>query len=268
MKSWPNFLLTKISKRKKFILSAFLLSLGFGVIEISKIPWRYQAIFLLTVLTYFLVAWSLIDGLFGIEWFTVLILPTLFTTSVGLFYFLLPGVWFTRVPVIILYGLGIYVLLLVGNIFSVAAIRTIQLLRSAQAVSFLLTLVTSFFLYDTVLSFRFMFWTNFLLVTLVSFPLVFQGLWSVNLEEKITPKLLFYTLGLSLVQGETVVAFSFWPVNVVIGSLALVTTLYISLGLAQQHLAQRLFSRTVSEYFGVGAAVLLIIFLTTRWGGG
>jgi len=266
-KFWQKFALGKISKRKKFVISALLLSLGIFGIETSNISWRYQAIALLAGLTYFLSAWSLAEGLNGIEWFAVLVLPTLFTAGVGLFYFLLPTAWLTRIPVIILYGLGIYILLLVGNIFSVAAIRTIQLVRSAQAVGFLLTLVTSFFLYDTIFSFRLDFWLNFLLVMLVSLPLVAQGLWSINLEEKFSWKLLVYTLSISLIQGETAVAFSFWPVTVAVGSLALTTMLYISLGLAQQQLAQRLFPKTINEYLRVGAIVLLVIFLTTHWGG-
>ncbi|MGB9706727.1 MAG: hypothetical protein ACPLXP_01440 [Microgenomates group bacterium] len=267
MKFWQNLRAKKISKRQKFVISAFLLSLGLLGIEISNISWRYQAIALLIGFAYFLSAWSLTEGLGGVEWFTVLVLPTLFTAGVGLFYFLLPAAWLTRIPVIILYGLGIYILLLVGNIFSVAAVRTIQLLRSAQAVGFLLTLVTSFFLYDTILSFRFAFWLNFLLAMLVSFPLIVQGLWCINLEEKITLRLLIYTFAFSLIQGEVAAAFSFWPVKVAVGSLALSTALYISLGLAQQQLAGRLFPKTINEYFGVGIIVLLVIFLTTHWGG-
>lgn len=256
----------KISKREKFVISAFFLSLGLLGIEISDISWRYQAIGLLTAFTYFLSAWSLIEGLAGVEWFTVLILPTLFTSGVGFFYFLLPAALLTRLPVIILYGFGIYILLLVGNIFSVAAIRTIQLLRSAQAVGFLLTLVVSFFLYDTIFSFRLEWWVNFFLVMLVSFPLVLQGVWCIDLEEKLASRLRLYTFGLSLIQGEMAAAFSFWPVTVAVGSLALATTLYIGLGLGQHQLAQRLFPKTINEYLYVGIVVLLVIFLTTHWG--
>lgn len=257
----------KLSKRKKFVLSAVILSLGFLAIEISHILWRYWAIGILTLFTFLLTAWSLIEGLAGIEWFTVLILPVLFTSSVGFFYFLLPPSWAIRLPMVFLYGVGIYIILLVGNIFSVAAIRTIQLLRAAQAVGFLLTLLISFLFYDTIFSFRFPFWFNFLLTFFISFFLVIQACWSINLEEKLTRRLLLYTLALSLIQGEMAVVFSFWPVSVAVGSLALVTTLYISLGLVQQHLSQRLFPKTIAEYFRIGLVVFLVIFLTTRWGG-
>lgn len=260
-------MLKKIGKRQKFILSSLLLSAGLLAIQMADISWRYEAIAGLAFLTYFLSAWSLIEGLTGIEWLTVLILPTLFTAGVGLFYFLVPARWVTRFPVICLYGFGIYALMLIENIFSVAAIRTIQLLRSAQAVGFLLTLITSFFLYDTIFSFRLDPWFNFLFVILLSFPLILQGLWCINLEEKITKKIWFYSIELSLVLGEISLILSFWPLTVVVGSLALTTMLYIILGLAQHHLSEKLFQKTINEYAGVGIVVLLVIFFTTQWGG-
>ena len=256
-----------ISKRQKFVISAFLLSAGLLVIQISNVPWRYQAIGALTILTFVLSAWALSEGLNGIEWLTVLILPTLFTAGVGLFYFLIPSGWITRIPVIISYSLGLYALLLTENIFSVAAIRTIQLLRSAQAVGFLLTLATSFFLYDTIFSFKQDALLNFLFVALVTFPLALQGLWSIKLDEKIPKKIWLYSVSLTLCLAEMALVFSFWPVSVAVGSLALTTVLYLMLGLSQHDLNERLFQKTVNEYIGVGISVLLIILLTTHWRG-
>jgi len=256
-----------ISKRQRFIISATLLSFGLLAIQLANVSWRYQAIFGLTILTYLLSAWSLREGVSGIEWLTVLILPTLFTAGVGLFYFLLPSSWLARLPVAALYGLGLYALLLTENIFSVATIRNIQLLRAAHAVGFLLTLLTAFFLYNTILSFRFSFWLNFIFVFLASFPLFIQGLWSVKLEEKISGQIWFYSLALSLIVAEGALALSFWPVTVSADSLALITVMYVVLGLTQHYLSQRLFRRTINEYLTVGIIVLAVILITTHWGG-
>jgi len=256
-----------ITKRTKFIISATVLSLSLLGIQLANIPWRYESIIGLTVLTALLSGWSLKEGLSGIKWLTVLSLPILFTAGVGLFYFLLPSTWLARLPVAIFYGLGIYALLLTGNIFAVAAIRNIQLFRAANAVGFLLTLLTAFFLYDTILSFRLPFFMNFVFVFLASLPLFIQGLWSVNLEEEITTKIWFYSLALSLILAEGALALSFWPVTVSAGSLALVTMMYVVLGLVQHHFSQRFFRRTVNEYLIVGVVVLLVIILTTPWGG-
>lgn len=264
-KKWP--LRAAITKRQKFILTAALLSTGLLLIEVTNISWRYLAISLLALTTYLLSAWSLKEGLKGIEWLVVLILPTLFTAGVGLFYFLISASWLTKLPVILLYALGIYTLLLTENIFSVAAIRTIQLLRSAQAVGFLLTIVAAFFLYDTILAFRLDPWFNSLLVALVSLPLVVQGLWCVGLEERISRRAWIDSLGLSLALGEMALAFSFWPLTVAVGSLGLTTALYVLLGLNQHSLHERLFRKTINEYVGVGIAVLLVLVLTTKWGG-
>jgi len=262
-----NKLIFSLDKRKKFVITAFVLVLGLLVIQWFGFSGPYLAIIILALLTYLLSAWSLIEGLSGIEWLTVLILPFLFTIGVGFFYFLTPTSWLARAPMIILYGIGLYGLLLTENIFSVAAIRTIQLLRSAHAVAFLLTLVASFFLYNVILSFRFDSWFNFLLVFAASFPLLLQGLWCINLEEKITKKIWSYTLALSFVLGEIALAFSFWPVSVAVGSLSLTTGLYVLLGLSQHEISERLFRRTINEYIGVGVTVLIVIFLTTHWGG-
>lgn len=269
MMMWKRFLPISIliPKRQKFILTALILSAGLLAIQVANVSWRYQAIGALAVLAYFFSAWSLSEGLTKIKWFTVLTLPVLFTAGVGLFYFLLPARWLTRLPVALAYGLGIYVLLLTENIFSVAAIRTIQLLRAAHAVGFLLTLVTAFFLYDTILSFRLNSWFNFLLVGVVSLLLLVCGLWSINLEEKISRKTWLYSFCLSLILAEMALVFSFWPVTVATGSLFLVTTMYIILGFSQLELSQKLFRRSVHEYLGVGIVVLLIMLLTTHWGG-
>lgn len=269
MTMFKKFLPISISlhKRQKFILTAVILAAGLLAIQVTNIPWRYQAIGALAVLTYLLSAWSLVEGLTKIKWFTVLTLPVLFTAGVGLFYFLLPARWLARLPVALAYGLGIYVLLLTENIFSVAAIRTIQLLRAAHAVGFLLTLVTAFFLYDTILSFRLDSWFNFLFVGVVSLPLLICGLWSINLEEGIGRKTWLYSFSLSLILAEMALAFSFWPVTVVTGSLFLVTTMYIILGLTQLEFSQKLFRRSIYEYLGVGIVVLLIMLFTTHWGG-
>ncbi len=257
----------KIDKRKKFFITACLLAVGLLTIQLSGIEWRYWAILLLGIATYFLSAWSLSEGLNGVEWLTVLALPVLFTVGVSLFYFLTPVLWLARLPLIFLYGVGLYGLLLTENIFSVAAIRTIQLLRSAHAVSFLLTLVTSFFLYNVVLSFRETPWFNFLLIFSISLPVFLQGLWCINLEEKLTARIWLYSLGSALVLGEIALVFSFWPVTVAVGSLSLTTSLYILLGLIQHYFSERLFRRTINEYIGVGIAILIVIFLTTHWGG-
>ncbi len=255
-----------LTKRRKFIFSSLLLTAGLTFIQFGQISNRYLAITLLSLLAIPLTLWSLKEALKGPIWLVSWILPAAFTAGVGLFYFLLPGSFLTALPVIIIYFLGMYALFLSENIFSVAALRTIQLFRSASAASFLLTLVTSFLLYDTVFSFRLPFYFNGLFVFVISFLLFLHGTWSVNLEEKISPNILLYSLFLSLGMGEIALVLSFWPTATTLTSLFLTSLVYVALGIIEAKLSDRLFRRTVNEYLTVGFIVLLVLLAYTTWG--
>ena len=256
-----------MTKRRKFLLVSFLLSLGVFSAQLTQIDYRYQILTVLGFLAYGLSAWALFDDLKGIEWFSILALPTLYPISVGLFYFLLPERFLTRLFILSLFGVGMYALLLTANIFSVAAIRTIQLLRAAHAVGFLITLATAFFLFDTIFSFRFPFWLNGLLVAGVSWPLMLQALWSVELSESSLSRRVFaFGTLVALGLGQLALGLSFWPVTIAVGSLFLVSMMYVALGVSQQHFMGRLFKRTLHEYLGVGAVVFTTIIFLTKWG--
>lgn len=255
-----------ISKRKKFIISSLFLSVGLFAIQNNWLPNRYLAITAVSLLSIPLVLWSLKEALKGPVWLFSWFLPMLFTAGVGFFYFLLPGSFYTIVPVIILYFLGMYVLFLSENIFSVASIRTIQLARSASAVSFLLSLFISFLLYDIVYSFRFPFYINMFLVYLISFMVFFHWCWTINLEEKISKKIIVYSLVFSLGLSQVAGAISFWPMTVVVSSILLTSIMYVILGLSQADLSSRLFPKTIKEYLMIGLAVIIILLTYTSWG--
>lgn len=254
-----------MTKRMKLVIVAVALSLGLLGIQSIEVDARYQAIGLLAGVAYGLSAWALFDDLKRMEWLTVLILPVLYPVAVALFYFLLPVRLLSRVMILSIFGIGMYALLLTENIFSVAAIRTIQLLRAAHAVGFLLTLLVAFFLWDTLFSFRLAPWWNALGVGITSLPLVLQGLWSVNLEEKISREVVNNSLGLSWGLTGLALMISFWPVTITIASLFLVTGLYVGLGLIQNRISGRLFKKTVTEYLWVSGLVAGLTFLLARW---
>src|SRR3989344_6959494 len=121
-----------MSKRKRFIITSVILSLGFIGVRILPDSYRFLSIGALGIITAVLFVWSLREGLGLNLTLLSLILPTFFTLGVGLFWFLLPSSVFARIPIIILYGLGIYTLCLTTNIYTVAAVRTIALLRAAR----------------------------------------------------------------------------------------------------------------------------------------
>lgn len=254
-----------MTRRQRFLLCAALLSLGLLAIQWVRIDYRYVAVFCLAIATYLISAFALFDDLKGVEWMTVLLLPTMYTVGVSLFYFLLPTHWLYRLAILFFYGLGLYALYLTENIYSVAASRTIQLLRAAHVVGFLLSLVTLVLLYNTIYSLRWPFWFNGLLVAGASFPVLLQSLWAVKLESKLSKHIWVMTIGLSLMLGQTAMILSLLPVTVWVASLFLATMVYVTIGLMQHTLEDRLFTRTIQEYLIVGVFVLLATLMVTQW---
>lgn len=245
-------------KRQKFVFTSLLLTLGFYLMQLANLELRYALVFLFVIVTWILSAWSLKEGLAGIEWFTVLTPPSIFSGAMAIFYVLLPQFWLAKVAVIILFSVGLYALLLCGNIFSVAAIRTIALLRAAQTVGFIATLVTGFMLYNTLFSFHLGFWFSAPLVFLISFLLSFPALWSVEVGDKWDKNLTFLSLMVSIWLMMFSVAISFWPVSLAMASLFLITMLYSLLGITQHHISQRLNTKTIWEYLIVSGVVTII----------
>lgn len=255
-----------MSKRKRFILTSALLSLGFIGINFVPDSFRFIAIGILSLFTLILFLWSLWEGLSLNATLLTLILPFLFTISVGLFWFLLPTNLFARIPAVIFYGLGIYALCLTANIYTVSAIRTIALLRAARGVGFVLTLVTFFLVYDAILSLRAPIYIVSGVVLLASFLLFLQGFWTIVLEKEISSEILKIAAVSSLAMGEIAVSMYFWPVTVVVGSLFFTVGVYMLLGLGQAYLEGRLFNQTVRDHITLGVFVFIGMFLATRWG--
>lgn len=257
-----------MSKRKRFILSAVVLSLGFVGIQFVEEVYRYWSILFLSIMTTVLFLWSLREGLKRNMTLLSLVLPTLFTVGVGLFWFLLPTSVYTRIPIVIFYGLGIYALSLTMNIYTVSAMRTIALLRAARGVGFVLSLVTSFLLYDTILSLKTGLLLRTILVFAFSLPVFLQGFWAIPLSREFGKSKKLFPLSLisSIVVTQVSISLFFWPVTVVVGSLFLTIAVYVLLGLGQARLEARLFKQTVGEYISVGVLVFLGMLIATRWG--
>ncbi len=256
-----------MSKRQRFIITSLALSVGFIGIQFLPEQYRLLSIASLGLLTLVLFTWSLRDGLGRDMTLLTLVLPVMFTIGVGLFWFLLPASVFARIPIVIFYGFGVYALCLTANIYTVSAIRTIALQRAARGVGFVLTLVTSFLVFDAILSIKAPIFVTGAVVAISSFILFLQGFWSVQLTKNITSYALKLTIISAVVIGELAISLFFWPVTVVVGSLFLTISVYLLLGLGQAQLEDRLFVQTIREYLLVGVLVFIGMFLATRWAG-
>lgn len=256
-----------LTKRQQFVAITIILTLGLIVTQMAPPDWRYPLVITFSITTYLLTAFGLREDLAGIEWLTLLTLPTLFTAAVLLFYFLLPIRWLTRLPVAALYAVGMYALLLTENIFNVAAERSIALLRAAHSVGFLLTLVTYFLLISTIFSFRLAVgWTVFF-VGAMSLPLIVQALWSVELTERVSGAVGRIAGALTIVLMELVWVFEFWPVTSTLIALFLTTCVYCSVGMAQQYIEEKFYKKTAIEFTSVAIIVFVILLMATHWRG-
>ncbi len=189
-----------MQKRTRFVLVAGLIACGLWGSSLLPVDYQLGLSMAVSALTYILVVWVLFDDLKGVEWITLLVLPVMFTFGSALFANFLPNtiprlfgrVFEVEVAMLfasifrliyyVLFGIGLYGIMLVENIFSVASIRTIQLFRAARSVNFILTLVTSLFFFTVVLSLKVPFYFVFLMVFLVAFVLSFPSFWSVDLK--------------------------------------------------------------------------------------
>lgn len=267
----------------KFILASAVISFCLWGLQFIVPEHRLQAIIAAVVLAYLISVWVLFEDLKGVEWLTIMILPVLYALGAGLFSLFLPesvsrifgqrlevevgrlvagilklGFWLS-------FGVGYYAMYLTENIFSVAAIRTIQLLRAAHAVGFLLTLVVGLFLFHALVSFKLPFWWFAILAGGLSLPLFLQGNWSMQLKEGLSRRVWRYSIVGALIVAEASLALAFWPVAGLTGALMMVTAMYVVLGLSQQQLVGRLFKNQINEYAAVAVMVLLASFYITTW---
>jgi len=255
----------QLTKRQQFVAVTAILTALLILTQTVPLEGRYLTVVVLFLATYALSALVLREELQGIEWFTLLILPSLFSGAVALFYFLLPARWLTRIPVALLYAVGLYALLLTENIFNVAANRTIALLRAAHSIGFLLSFVIYFLLSQIVFAFRLGPFFNAVAVGVLSFLLNFQALWSMELETKAGRKVTTISIVITVVMMEVAAVLSFLPAQPLMNALFIASVFYSLVGMSQQYMIEKMYKKTVIEFFVVSLFVLCIYFLTIRW---
>ncbi len=258
--------ISHFTKRERFVLFAALLSLGLFASEFfSGITFLGLAltIAVLTCVFLFLALKSDIKGTF---WYPIFVLPFFFSLSFALFYSLIPARLISRITLATIYGFGLYSLFLSQNIFAVSAIRTINLLRSARIVSFVLTIVAFFFLVNVSFSSRPSFLVLPLLIFIVSFFLNFQSQWMYLLDRSLFKEALFSALFVSVAMFELSLALLLWPLTPAIYSIFLTGMFYTYSGLFHAWVEKRLFKGVLLEYLWVGFLSIILLLLFSNWG--
>lgn len=257
--------LLKLSKRQRLVTSTLLLTIGLITSQLLPSNKSFFAITLVAFLTLIFTIWCLWEDLGGVEYITLLTPPVLYTLGLGLFYFLLPLRWVTRLPIAALFAVGIYALLLTENIYNVAAIRTIALLRAARAVSLLFSLITFFFLQNTLFSFHFPAFINFLFVGGIAFLIFLPSFWGERLTPIIERDILIISSSFSLIIAEIALILSFWPEKATFESLYLVSICYTLIGIGQNRLKEMPIRKTIWEYLILNILALIMLIKTSTW---
>ncbi|HOX95872.1 MAG TPA: hypothetical protein PLI45_00610 [Candidatus Woesebacteria bacterium] len=274
-----------MSKRTRFVLVSILIAFLLWLTSLAQVDYRFGFVMAVAAASYILSAWVLFDDLKGIEWITLLVLPLMFTLGSGLFSNFLPtafpgmlGVTFStetsqllagifKVFYFVLVAMGLYGILLIENIFSVASIRTIQLFRAARSVNFILTLVTSLFFFTVALSLKLAFWWVMPISFITSFLLAYPSLWSVDLKNDFGPEVFRYAVSSSWIIALMSGVLCFWPVKPFMGGLILTSGLYVLFGILEQKLSSRVYLESLWEYGLTIFIILAVGFLTTSWVG-
>jgi len=254
-----------LSKRERLIVSVIFLSLGFFVSEYFLGRSALYAIVGLSIATDILLYLSLKEDLKDNFWPQIFILPFFYSLAFGLFYFLVPARFLTRIAMTSLYALGLYSLFLSQNIFTVSAVRTIALLSSARTVVFTLTLLSYFFLANVIFSFHINVILTLLFIFGFSFPLVLNSIWIYTLERKLFTNVL-WVFSLALCLFEVAILLWFWPSSPTVIALFLTGIFYSIVGLSQAWFEKRLFKSVIIEYVWVALVVFIVLTLFTTWG--
>lgn len=255
-------LLFKIEKRRRFIIATLLLSFLMLFSTFLSFNQLKYFIFASIITAYFLTFFSILERIHKIEWLTLFLHPVYFTLAFDLFYFLLPVRWLTRIPFIIIYAVSIYAILLSSNIFNVGVAKSLQLFRVAFSVNFLFLTISSFLVFNLILSFKLNFALNFILVFIFIFPLILQFFWSIDPKTSLDRKLIKYAFIISLFLSEITLVFCFLPLRQIIFALLLTACFYSLLGLFHAYIEGRLFANRIKEYLFVLIFVFIIVLLS------
>lgn len=261
-----------ISKRWRYLISTVILGGGLYLFLSLPVESRYLGIILELILVVFCFWFGLgiiFEGNIHNKLMTS-ILPALLTLGYSLFVVLLPSNLISLLIYTIVFGVMIYLLFLVENVFLVAiGYKTVPLYRAAYTVSLILVLLTAFFLFDSMLSFKLPFWGNSLLALFMTMLMFLYQFWAIAIDLPDDGKgkgKWVYILVAAWIVGQMALVFSFWPVGIFKGSVYLVSIIYLLSGLFQADIKERLFKGVVTGYSLTGISILLAIILMNTWG--
>ena len=254
----------RIEKRQKFVASVLFLSFILFLSEFFFPSFGIVVAFMIGVLADVLFFFSMYQK--GVEkpHKQAYILPFLYSLAFGLFYLLAPSRILTRILMTSIYAIGLYSLYLSENIFSVASIRTIALLNGARIISFVITLVSYFFIMNTIFSLRIHVIPTGLIMFAVSFLFTLFSIWTYTLEKPFFQNWKWVII-ISSCLLQLGVLLWFWPTSPTVVSLYLTSIFYILLGLTHIWFDKRLFKGVLWEYIWLTVFTFVLLLVFTTW---
>jgi hypothetical protein len=258
-------------KRIKYLISSVIATIGFYFFVSLPYSSHYYGLLVGIVLVAFCFWFGLgiiFDQSLYIRLMSV-VLPIGFFVGFGLFAALLPQTFLTIFLLSLFFGGVLYVMFLVENVFLVSiGYRTPPLYRAAYTVGLMMLLLTTFFLFDSLFSFKLIYWLNAIFVLVISaiiFMYVFYSVTIELLDDGKEKNLVAYVLVPAFLMSQLGLVLSFWPVGIFRGSIYLVAAVYVLSGLLQLDLRDRLFKKSFTIFAWITIAIILGMFLTTSW---
>jgi hypothetical protein len=168
---------------------------------------------------------------------------------------------------LLFFASGFYAALLTSNIFNVAALRNIQLLRVAHSFGLLLSVVAALLSFLVIFSLHLSSFQNFVLTLSAAGLLALPPIWSTLLEKAVGERTRGAVLATALVLAEAAWVLSFWPLGAPIIALFLSALFYTTVSFWQYHFSERLNGRVVREFLLMMIGVCFLTFLAANWGG-
>lgn len=253
------------TKREKLIFTSLLLTTTLLLGAFVDGPLWFALFALSGAACAVLVLFAFKEDIAGLRYFFIPLFPVLFTLAAHLILYAIPMHSSVIFVLAMVYGVLVYLVLLISNIFNISAMRTIPLIRAAHAASFFLNLVTIFFL-------------CFFLATLKIHPLLLIPgafltvvlpclylFWSFGLETVLTRQVMVKTITVAIIVAETALVLGFWPISPLEYGLFLTIMVYLCVGILHQEMVNLLRKRIIIEYSLVLGFALMLLFITAKW---
>lgn len=255
-----------LSKRQKLVIATIFLTLCLLVSEIFSGVNHIFIGFILSIFTTVAIYVILRKDVKGSFFYPLFVLPFFYTLSVSIFYLLIPPRLLSIIVLTLFYAFGLYSLFLTQNIFAVSSVKTINLLRSARIVSFVITVLVHFLMVNIIFSLRLPVYVTPILIGLLGGLLNIQSLWVYVLEKAQLKELATYSLVIGLLLTQLSFVLAIWPIDASIYAIFLTGIFYTYSGLSHAWFEKRLFKGVLWEYIWVGFLSVFILLAFAKWG--